>query len=67
MLIPKQDRTAASSYPGPRTGTPAEVARLKVALIEIVPPIWRRVTIPVNLTLRRLHAVLLSSMGWKGA
>ena len=65
MLIPKQDRATGSSYPGPRTGTPAEVARLKVALIEIVPPIWRRVTIPVNLTLRRLHSVLQSTMGWK--
>ena len=66
MLIPKQDRAIGSSYPGPRTGTPAEVARLKVALIEIVPPVWRRVTIPVNLTLRRLHSVILSTMGWKG-
>ena len=66
MLIPKQDRVIGSSFPGSRTGIPAEVARLKVALIEIVPPIWRRATIPVNITLRRLHSVLHSTMGWKG-
>jgi hypothetical protein len=68
MLIPKQDRVSGGSYSDRlRAGAPADVARLKVALIEIVPPIWRRLSIPVNLTLRRLHSVFQQAMGWKDA
>ncbi|HEY1249856.1 MAG TPA: plasmid pRiA4b ORF-3 family protein [Thermoanaerobaculia bacterium] len=66
MLIPKQDRAPSSSYAEKfRSGAPVDVARVKVALIEIVPPVWRRLSIPVNLTLRRLHSVLQQAMGWK--
>src|SRR5262249_9091877 len=50
-----------------RSGAPADVARVKVALIEIVPPVWRRLSIPVNLTLRRLHSVVQQAMGWRDA
>lgn len=67
MLSSKSARhTGPSPYAeGVRGGPFTDVVRLKIALIEIVPPVWRRLTVPANLTLRRLHAVLQRAMGWE--
>ena len=44
---------------------PAKKAiQFKVALRYIRPPIWRRVVLPDNFTLGRLHDVIQSTMGW---
>lgn len=43
----------------------SDVVRIKVTVLEIIPPIWRRVQVPVHLTLRRLHTVLQETIGWK--
>jgi hypothetical protein len=41
-----------------------QIYQLKVTLDRIKPPIWRRIQVPGELTLPRLHAVLQISMGW---
>ncbi len=69
MLVPAPPRRQARSPEQPY-GRDSEdpvvpVVRLKVTLLEIVPPVWRRFRVPANLTLRRLHAVLQTVMGWK--
>jgi hypothetical protein len=53
-----------SSEPASEGAFPPLV-RLKVTLLEVVPPIWRRFQVPANFTLRRLHVVLQPVMGWK--
>ena len=40
------------------------VYQLKVTLVEIRPPIWRRIQVPGNTTLPNLHLMLQSVMGW---
>lgn len=42
----------------------ASVYQLKVSLREITPLIWRRVQVPGDLTLAKLHRVLQIVMGW---
>jgi hypothetical protein len=41
------------------------VFRLRVTLLEIEPPIWRRIEVPGHLTLLDLHDVLQLVMGWE--
>jgi hypothetical protein len=45
----------------PRTTT---IYQLKVTLKETKPPIWRRVLVPADVTMRRLHDILQVVMGW---
>jgi hypothetical protein len=40
------------------------VLRVKVQLMDISPPIWRRLEVPADLTLAQLHDVLQSVFGW---
>jgi hypothetical protein len=48
-----------------RFPTPDDVFQIRVALMGIEPPIWRRLLVPQDLTMRQLHAVLQAAMGWK--
>lgn len=41
--------------------------KLKVELLHVQPKIWRRVIVPVDLTLDGLHAVIQGAMGWEDA
>jgi yecA family protein len=47
-----------------KTGPPAPIYQLKIALQGAKPPIWRRVLVPGNLTLEQLHKVIQLCMGW---
>jgi len=38
--------------------------QLRIRLLEVRPPIWRRVLVPATITLDRLHAVVQEAMGW---
>lgn len=44
---------------------PPEVFQLKVTLLGTMPPIWRRMLVPANMTLAQLHNVLQDAMGWQ--
>lgn len=39
---------------------------LRIVLLEIVPPVWRRLRLPETLTLRQLDVILRCVMGWSG-
>lgn len=41
-----------------------EIARLKVTLNGIRPPIWRRLEVPLGFTFRELSDVILAAFGW---
>ncbi len=47
------------------SAVPGEVFQLKVTLLDTMPPIWRRVLVPVDLTLAQLHDILQATMGWQ--
>jgi Plasmid pRiA4b ORF-3-like protein len=44
---------------------PAEIYQLKVTLLGVDPPIWRRLLVRADATLEQLHNVLQSAMGWE--
>jgi Plasmid pRiA4b ORF-3-like protein len=41
-----------------------KVFQFKVTLLEIEPPIWRRVLIPRNFTLAQVHRIIQIAFGW---
>jgi hypothetical protein len=55
--------------PDPESHAPVPaplVYQLHVSLHDVDPPIWRRLLVPADIPLRRLHRVLRTAMGWKG-
>lgn len=44
---------------------PASLYRLKITLTRVEPAIWRRVQVPGDITLKKLHRVIQSVMGWR--
>ena len=43
------------------------ILRLKIVLVDTEPPIWRRVEVPAEMTLKDLHTVIQAAMGWQNA
>jgi len=43
---------------------PAEVYQLRIDLREIKPPIWRRLLVPGDVTLYKLHQIIQAAMPW---
>ncbi len=41
-----------------------QMFQLKIALMGTEPPVWRRVSVPWNISLSHLHYVIQESMGW---
>jgi hypothetical protein len=48
-----------------RSRPPSEVYQIKVTLRGSKPPIWRRIQVPGDIRLDRLHTVLQIVMGWE--
>ncbi len=44
---------------------PTDVHEIQVTLRDTDPPVWRRILVPGNFTLGRLHGVLQAAMGWQ--
>ena len=55
---------AGEDMPAQRKGTTSAVYQLKVTLRDSKPPIWRRIQVPGDITLHRLHQILQVAMGW---
>jgi hypothetical protein len=51
---------------GPKTDLPA-VYQIKVTLMGTDPPVWRRLSVPADLSLGELHQVIQVAMGWENA
>jgi len=47
-----------------KAATTGYIMKLKVTLQGIRPPVWRRLLIPANMTLRDLHEIIQTVMGW---
>lgn len=43
---------------------PTSVHQLKVTLLGVEPPVWRRIQVASSINLRRLHDVIQAAMGW---
>lgn len=48
----------------PRAPTELTVHELKVTLLDVRPPVWRRLRVPSALPLSTVHAVVQLAMGW---
>jgi hypothetical protein len=51
--------------PAKKSAVLPEVLQLKVTLLGTMPPIWRRLLVPADLTLAQLHDVVQAAMGWQ--
>lgn len=43
---------------------PSPIYQIKVTLKDSKPPIWRRLLVPANITLYKLHQIIQVAMGW---
>ena len=47
------------------TRKPPQILQLRIDLAHIKPPVWRRVLVPDNIKLSKLHDVIQAALGWK--
>lgn len=62
-LTPLAHWAVRRPYTIAKVGQP--VAVLRVTLVDSQPPIWRRLLVPANIRLDRLHDVIQAAMGWE--
>jgi pRiA4b ORF-3-like protein len=48
----------------PSPKAPPSIYQLKITLIGVAPPIWRRIEVPSSIKLCCLHSALQVVMGW---
>ncbi|WP_030438875.1 plasmid pRiA4b ORF-3 family protein [Actinoplanes subtropicus] len=66
---PRQRRAGTPKLPAKRkksSGT-APIYQIKVALKETKPPIWRRLEVPADTSLAKLHGIIQTAFGWEDA
>jgi len=60
------DELESQGLVAPRAPAPAPTLYLlKLTLLDIQPPIWRRLLVPGDITLRRLHNIIQGVGGWQ--
>jgi hypothetical protein len=66
--VPQARRPQPAKLPAKRkkSNGPAPVYQIKVSLRGAKPPIWRRLLVPGDITLNRLHQAILAAFGWHG-
>ncbi len=42
-----------------------EMCQLKITLVDSEPEVWRRVLVPMQISLAQLHTVVQQVMGWE--
>jgi hypothetical protein len=61
---PQKGTTKRRKSRGVWTPKAERLLQLKVTLLDIEPPIWRRILVPDNYSLAELHEILQVAMGW---
>ncbi len=64
LLPPDQLPRLQELSPRGRDGGQAQIYQIRVTLEDSKPPIWRRILVPGDVTLGRLHDILQVVMGW---
>lgn len=66
--LPAARRPLPQKLPAKRKKSdgPAPTYQIKVGLRGAKPPIWRRLLVPGDITLHRLHQAILGAFGWDG-
>ncbi|MCD6135752.1 plasmid pRiA4b ORF-3 family protein, partial [Candidatus Bipolaricaulota bacterium] len=44
--------------------TTEDILQIRISLVDIVPPIWRRIQIPSTYSFWDLHVAIQDAMGW---
>jgi len=48
----------------PTTPQKTDIFQIRITLLDVEPPVWRRVLAPATLPLKRLHDTIQAAMGW---